>query len=55
MPFSKAVSGSAAPYAPPLQVAAIVGATAVIGFLASQLPTWLALRAKAVDAIGLRE
>jgi putative ABC transport system permease protein len=55
MPFSKAVSGSPTPFAPPLQVAAIVVVTAAIGFLASHVPTRLALRAKAVDAIGLRE
>jgi hypothetical protein len=43
------------PYVPPGQLAAILGGAAVLGMVGSQLPTRLALRAKAVDAIGVRE
>jgi putative ABC transport system permease protein len=55
IPFSVAITGSAMPY-----LAARAGGgdprrAAVLGLAGSQLPTRFALRAKAVDAIGLRE
>jgi putative ABC transport system permease protein len=43
------------PYAPPGQLAAILGVTAALGLLAAQLPTRLALRARPLDAVGLRD
>ena len=55
VPFSIALTGDAMPYVPPGQLAAILGGAAVLGMVGSQLPTRLALRAKAVDAIGVRE
>jgi putative ABC transport system permease protein len=55
IPFSIALTGSAMPYVPLGQAAAIVGVTAVLGLLAAQLPARLGLRRRPVDAIGLRE
>jgi putative ABC transport system permease protein len=55
VPFSVAIAGTAMPYVPAGQLAAVLGGAAVLGLAASQLPTRLALRAKAVDAIGVRE
>ncbi len=55
VPFSIALTGDAMPYVPAGQLAAILGGAAVLGMVGSQLPTRLALRAKAVDAIGVRE
>jgi putative ABC transport system permease protein len=43
------------PHVPLGQAAAIVGVTAALGLLASQLPTRLALRRRPVEAIGLRD
>jgi putative ABC transport system permease protein len=55
IPFSIALTGSAMPYVPLGQAAAIVGVTAVLGLLAAQLPARLGLRRRPVDAIGLRD
>jgi putative ABC transport system permease protein len=55
VPFSAVLTGSATPYVPPLAFGGIVAVTAALGFLASQLPTRLALRAEPAEAIGLRE
>jgi putative ABC transport system permease protein len=55
IPFSLALSGSAMPYVPLDQAAAIVGVTAVLGLLAAQLPTRLGLRRRPVEALGARE
>ena len=55
IPFSVALTGSVMPYVPAGQLAAILGGAALLGVAASQLPTRLALRAKPVDAIGVRE
>jgi putative ABC transport system permease protein len=55
IPFSIALTGSALPYVPLDQAAAIVGVTAVLGFAAAQLPTRLTLRRRPVEAIGLRD
>ena len=53
-PVQHRADGHAMPYVPPGQLAAILGGAAVLGMVGSQLPTRLALRAKAVDAIGVR-
>jgi putative ABC transport system permease protein len=55
IPFSIALTGSAMPYVPAGQLAAILGGAALLGMAGSQLPTHFALRAKPVDAIGMRE
>ena len=55
IPFSKAVTGSPVPYIPPFQAAGIVAVTIALGFVASHVPTRLALRARPVEAIGLRD
>lgn len=55
IPFSIALTGSAKPYIPLGQAAAVVGVTAVLGLLAAQLPARLGLRRRPVDAIGLRD
>jgi len=55
IPFSIALTGSAMPYVPLGQAAAIVGVTAMLGLLAAQLPARLGLRRRPIDAIGLRD
>ncbi len=55
IPFSIALTGSAMPYVPLDQSAAIAGVAGVLGLLAAQLPTRLGLRRRPIEAIGLRE
>jgi putative ABC transport system permease protein len=54
LPFSQALTGSPIPHLEPGLLAAVLGGTAVLGLLASLLPTRLALRTRPVDAIGLK-
>ena len=54
-PFSKSTTGSLAPSTPWLYCAVILGSAAVVGLLSMLLPTRLAMRARPVDAIGMRE
>ncbi|MDP9135569.1 MAG: FtsX-like permease family protein, partial [Actinomycetota bacterium] len=55
VPFSRALTGSPIPDVDPRLLAGILGGTAVLGLIASLLPTRLALRTRPVDAIGLRD
>jgi putative ABC transport system permease protein len=55
VPFSQALSGSAVPDLDPALLGGVLGVTAVLGLLASRLPTRLALRARPAEAIGLRD
>jgi putative ABC transport system permease protein len=55
LPFSRALTGTSVPDVEPALLAGIVGGTAVLGLLASLLPTRLALRTRAVEAIGMKE
>lgn len=55
VPFSRALSGSSTPDIDALLLAGLLGGTAVLGLLASLLPTRVALRARPVDAIGMKE
>jgi putative ABC transport system permease protein len=55
VPFSQALTGSPIPAVDPRMLAGILGGTAVLGLIASLLPTRLALRTRHVDAIGLRD
>jgi putative ABC transport system permease protein len=55
IPFSAVITGSSFPYIPPPAFAGLITVTALLGLLASQLPTRLALRAEPAEAIGLRE
>ncbi len=52
---SLGLTGSPIPAISPLIYLAIVGVTAMLGFLAIGVPARFALRARPVDAIGLRE
>lgn len=52
---SLGMTGSPIPSISPLVYLAIIGVTALLGFLAIGVPTRFALRARPVDAIGLRE
>jgi putative ABC transport system permease protein len=54
-PFSKATTGSLMPSTPLAHVAVIVGSTLVVGLLGVLLPTRLAMRARPVDTIGMRQ
>jgi len=55
VPFSQALTGSHIPDVEPRLLAGLLGGTAVLGLLASLLPTRLALRTRPVEAIGLKE
>jgi putative ABC transport system permease protein len=55
LPFSEALTGSRMPDVEPRLLAGILGGTAVLGLIASLLPTRLALLTRPVDAIGLKE
>jgi putative ABC transport system permease protein len=55
LPFSQALTGSPIPDIEPRLLAAVLGGPAVLGLVASLLPTRLALRTRPVDAIGLKE
>ncbi|GGV04483.1 ABC transporter permease [Kitasatospora herbaricolor] len=53
--YSAGMTGAARPYAPPLTYLGVVGAAALLAFVATALPARLALRADAAGAIGARE
>jgi putative ABC transport system permease protein len=55
LPLSHALTGSIRPYVPPGQLAAILGISALLAFLALALPTRRALRVRPVEAIALGE
>ena len=55
IPTSNVISGSYVPYAPIGLVALVLGASAIVGLLATQFATRLALRPRPVDGIGLRD
>ncbi|MFJ6137254.1 ABC transporter permease [Kitasatospora sp. NPDC092286] len=55
MTVSLGLTGSLVPHIPPLLYLAIVAATAALAAAAVLVPTGLALRARPVEAIGLRE
>jgi putative ABC transport system permease protein len=55
IPTSNVISGSPVPYAPVDVVALIFGSSAAVGIVGTQIATRLALRARPVDAIGLRD
>jgi putative ABC transport system permease protein len=54
-PTSKAITGSAVPYAPLGIVALVLGSSAAVALVGTQLATRLALRPRPVDAVGLRD
>jgi putative ABC transport system permease protein len=55
VPTSKVITGSYVPYAPIGLVALVLGTSAVVGLVATQFSTRLALRPRPVDGIGLRD
>jgi putative ABC transport system permease protein len=55
LPLSHALTGSIRPYAPPAQLAAILGVSSLLALLALALPTRRALRSRPVEAIGVGE
>jgi putative ABC transport system permease protein len=55
MPTSALLTGSSIPHAPVGLVALVFGSAAAVGFVGSQLATRLAMRARPVDAIGVRD
>jgi putative ABC transport system permease protein len=54
-PTSKLITGSPIPHAPVGVVLLIFGSSAAVGLFGTQVATRLALRARPVDAIGLRD
>jgi len=55
LPLSHALTGSLRPYVPADQLAAILGGSALLAFVALALPTRRALRTRPVEAIGVGE
>jgi putative ABC transport system permease protein len=55
LPLSDAVTGGLGPYVPPGSLAAILGVSALLALFALALPTRRALRARPIEAIGVRE
>jgi putative ABC transport system permease protein len=55
LPLSHALTADLRPYAPAAQLAAILGGSALVAFLALVIPTRRALRTAPVEAIGLAE
>jgi putative ABC transport system permease protein len=55
IPTSHVLSGSYVPYAPIGLVVLVLGASALVGLVATQFSTRLALRPRPVDGIGLRD
>jgi hypothetical protein len=53
--FSIGMTESWRPAVPPVVFAGIIGVAAVLGMLAFGVPTRVGLRARAVDAIGIRD
>jgi putative ABC transport system permease protein len=54
LPLSRAFNGGL-PYVPARPLATILGVTALVALLALALPTRHALRARPIEAIGIRE
>jgi putative ABC transport system permease protein len=55
LPLSHALTGGIRPYVPPVQLAAILGVSALLALMALALPTRRALRVRPVEAIGVGE
>jgi putative ABC transport system permease protein len=55
LPLSQALTGTLRPYAPAGWLAAILGISALVALVALSVPTRRALRARPVEAIGIRE
>ena len=55
LPLSHALTGSLRPHVPARPLAAILGISALLALIALTLPTRRALRARPVEAIGVRE
>ena len=55
MPTASLLSGSSIPYAPPALLALVLGSAAAVGFFGSVVASRLAMRARPVDAIGVRD
>jgi len=55
LPLSHAVTGGLRPYTPAGWLGAILGISALLAVVALAVPTWQALRARPVEAIGIRE
>jgi putative ABC transport system permease protein len=55
IPTSNVISGSPVPYAPVGLVALVLGSSAAVAVIGTQIATRLALRARPVDAIGARD
>jgi putative ABC transport system permease protein len=55
IPTSSVISGSPVPHAPIGLVALVLGSSAAVGVIGTQIATRLALRARPVDAIGVRD
>ncbi|MEQ4715555.1 ABC transporter permease [Nonomuraea sp. B19D2] len=53
--FSRGMTGSVLPYAPPLTYLAVVAAVAGLALAATAIPARLALRPRPADALGARE
>jgi putative ABC transport system permease protein len=55
VPTAAALTGSSQPSAPPALVALVLGSAALVGVLATQIATRIALRTRPVDGIGVHE
>jgi putative ABC transport system permease protein len=55
LPLSHALTGGLRPYVPARPLAAILGISALLALVALALPTRRALRARPIEAIGVRE
>jgi putative ABC transport system permease protein len=55
MPFSYAVTGSFVPALPPVHVGAVLASSAVLAWVATMVPTRGTMRARPVEAIGIRD
>jgi putative ABC transport system permease protein len=55
LPLSHALTGGLRPYVPGRPLAAILGISALLALVALALPTRRALRARPIEAIGIRE
>jgi putative ABC transport system permease protein len=55
MPFARAVTGSPLPDLPLASLGAVLLGTALLGWLATMVPTRGTMRTRPVNAIGIRE
>jgi putative ABC transport system permease protein len=55
LPLSHALTGGLRPYVPGRPLAAILGISALLALVALAVPTRRALRARPIEAIGIRE